>query len=176
MDCSLPGSSIYGILWARILEWVAFPSPGDLPEPRLEPGSPALQADSLPSELPGIFKYVHLSMYNLKKHVRLKVKIEKKILCNHNQCPCCPLLKIQKIGMALTPPLSVLLPFLNHPVLRPQVVQCKAAPMLWVGRLRGGDQSRNQNLHRGRSCPWRKEPQGSFHEQVTRFHYDYKGS
>ena len=30
-----------------------FPSPGDLPDPRIEPGSPALQADSLPTELPG---------------------------------------------------------------------------------------------------------------------------
>ena len=30
-----------------------FPSPGDLPEPGVEPGSPALQADSLPSEPPG---------------------------------------------------------------------------------------------------------------------------
>ena len=30
-----------------------FPSPGDLPNPGIEPGSPALQADSLPSELPG---------------------------------------------------------------------------------------------------------------------------
>ena len=29
-----------------------FPSPGDLPNPRIEPGSPALQADSLLSELP----------------------------------------------------------------------------------------------------------------------------
>ena len=28
-----------------------FPSPGDLPEPRIEPRSPALQADSLPTEL-----------------------------------------------------------------------------------------------------------------------------
>ena len=27
-----------------------FPSPGDLPDPGTEPGSPALQADSLPSE------------------------------------------------------------------------------------------------------------------------------
>ena len=27
-----------------------FPSPGDLPNPRIEPGSPALQADSLSSE------------------------------------------------------------------------------------------------------------------------------
>jgi len=28
------------------------PSPGDLPNPGIEPRSPALQADSLPSELP----------------------------------------------------------------------------------------------------------------------------
>ena len=28
-----------------------FPSPGDLPDPRIESGSPALQADSLPTEL-----------------------------------------------------------------------------------------------------------------------------
>ena len=27
-----------------------FPSPGDLPDPGIEPGSPALQADSLPTE------------------------------------------------------------------------------------------------------------------------------
>ena len=30
-----------------------FPSSGDLPDPQIEPGSPALQADSLPSESPG---------------------------------------------------------------------------------------------------------------------------
>ena len=30
-----------------------FPSPGDLPDPGIEPGSPALQVDSLPSEPPG---------------------------------------------------------------------------------------------------------------------------
>ena len=30
-----------------------FPSPGDLPDPGIKPGSPALQADSLPSEPPG---------------------------------------------------------------------------------------------------------------------------
>ena len=29
-----------------------FPSPGDLPEPEIEPGSPALNSDALPSELP----------------------------------------------------------------------------------------------------------------------------
>ena len=36
-----------------ILEWVAFPSPADLPNPGVEPGSPALQADSLPNVLSG---------------------------------------------------------------------------------------------------------------------------
>ena len=32
---------------------LSFPSPGDLPNPGIELGSPALQADSLPDELPG---------------------------------------------------------------------------------------------------------------------------
>ena len=53
MDCSLPGSSIHGIFQARILEWVAISSPGDLPNPGIEPRSPSLQADTLPSEPPG---------------------------------------------------------------------------------------------------------------------------
>ena len=30
-----------------------FPSPGDLPDPGIEPGSPALQADSLPTDYEG---------------------------------------------------------------------------------------------------------------------------
>ena len=34
MDCSPPGSSVHGILQARILEWVAIPSLGHLPEPK----------------------------------------------------------------------------------------------------------------------------------------------
>ena len=38
-DCSLPGSSVHGILQARILEWVPIPSPGDLPDPEIEPWS-----------------------------------------------------------------------------------------------------------------------------------------
>ena len=48
-----PGSSVHGILQAGILEWIAIPFSRDLPNPGIEPGSPALQADSLPSELPG---------------------------------------------------------------------------------------------------------------------------
>ena len=45
--------TVHGILSARILEWVAFPFPGDLPDPGIKPRPPALQADSLPSESPG---------------------------------------------------------------------------------------------------------------------------
>ena len=36
-----------------------FPSPGDLPNPGIEPGSPPLQADALPSELPGKSSFYH---------------------------------------------------------------------------------------------------------------------
>ena len=42
MDCRLPGSSVRGILQARILEWVAIP----FSDPGIKPGSPALQVDS----------------------------------------------------------------------------------------------------------------------------------
>ena len=51
MDTSLPGSSVHGTFQTRIQEWVAFPSPGDLPNPGIEPGSPTFQADFLPTEL-----------------------------------------------------------------------------------------------------------------------------
>ena len=32
---------------------MSFPSPGDLPDPGIEPGSPAVETDALPSEPPG---------------------------------------------------------------------------------------------------------------------------
>ena len=37
----------------RTLEWLAYPFLVDLPDPGIEPGSPALQVDSLPTELSG---------------------------------------------------------------------------------------------------------------------------
>ena len=52
-DCSPPGSSVHGILQARILEWVAVPFFRRFPDPGIESRSPAFQADSLPSEPPG---------------------------------------------------------------------------------------------------------------------------
>ena len=48
MDYSLPGSSMHGILQARILKWLPCPPPVDLPDPGIKPKSPALQANSLP--------------------------------------------------------------------------------------------------------------------------------
>ena len=51
--CSPPCPLLHGILQARILEWVAMPPPGDLPNPGIEPRSPALQMDSLSLEPPG---------------------------------------------------------------------------------------------------------------------------
>ena len=53
MDCRPPVFSVHGTLQVRILEWVAIPFPGNLPNSGTEPESPALQADSLLSEPPG---------------------------------------------------------------------------------------------------------------------------
>ena len=51
--CDFMGYMVHGILSARILEWVAFPFSRRSSQSRIEPGSPALQVNSLPAELPG---------------------------------------------------------------------------------------------------------------------------
>ena len=50
-----------------------FPSPEDLPNPGIEPGSPALQADALPSEPPG-------------KHVYMEATIKRRTFYIVNPC------------------------------------------------------------------------------------------
>ena len=64
---SLSGVQLFETLWTVVCQaplsmgfprqeyWSGFPFPsqGDFPNPGIEPGSPALQADSLPSEPPG---------------------------------------------------------------------------------------------------------------------------
>ena len=72
MDCSPPGSSVHGILQARILEWVAIPfSPGDLPDAEIEPVFLCplhWQAGSLPfapPEKPIYYVYVYIFAYVL---------------------------------------------------------------------------------------------------------------
>ena len=70
-----------------------FPSPGDLPNPGIEPGSPALQADVLPSEPPGksyevkwvrkrkintVFKYIYIeSRKNGTEEFTYRAAVEK---------------------------------------------------------------------------------------------------
>ena len=53
MDCSSPGSSVRKLSRQEYWNGLPFPSPGDLPDPEIELGSPALQVNSLPSEPPG---------------------------------------------------------------------------------------------------------------------------
>ena len=64
MDYSMTGSSVHGILQERILEW-EFPSPGDLPNPGIEPRSSAFQAGFLPSEPPGNSKNTGIASLSL---------------------------------------------------------------------------------------------------------------
>ena len=52
-DSSLPGSAVHWIFQAQYWSGLSFPSPVDLPNPGIKPGSPALQTDALPSEPPG---------------------------------------------------------------------------------------------------------------------------
>ena len=70
MDCSPPGSSIHGILQARVLEWVAISFSRDLPDPGFEPGSPALRADALPFEPPGTVKLIAIQFHLRSKSLK----------------------------------------------------------------------------------------------------------
>ena len=70
MDCS---PSVYGILQPRTLELVATPFSRGSPDPGIEPGSPALEADSLPSEPHRILQssviiYFGLILYAILHH------------------------------------------------------------------------------------------------------------
>ena len=93
MDYSLPGSSAHGIFQARTLGTVVCqaplsiglsrqefwselpcPPPRDLPNPGIEPGSPALEADSLPPEPPG---KPYISVYICHTHIYIHIYTER---------------------------------------------------------------------------------------------------
>ena len=59
MDCSLPGSSVHGVFQARILEWGATPSPGDLPNSGIKPVSLVLAGGFFIAEPQEKFNHQH---------------------------------------------------------------------------------------------------------------------
>ena len=79
MDGSPPGSSVHGTSRARILTWVAFSSPRNLPDPGIKLGSPALQADSLLPKPPGKLAKIHLLSW-------VSVSWYYQILAAHSRC------------------------------------------------------------------------------------------
>ena len=73
----LPLPQSHGVFQARVLEWVAISFSRDLPDPGIEPGFPTLQADTLPSELPGkahknnrlyFIQSIHVGTFNFYKY------------------------------------------------------------------------------------------------------------
>ena len=68
MDCSLPGSSVHGISQAKYWSRLPFLTPGDLPDPGMEPTSPALVGRFFTTEPPG----KPLGPYALGKNAFLK--------------------------------------------------------------------------------------------------------
>ena len=69
--CDPMDYTVHGILQARILEWVQFPSPGDLPNPGIKPRSPALHPDSLPTEPQGKTKNTGMGNSSLLQRIFL---------------------------------------------------------------------------------------------------------
>ena len=69
MDCSPPGSSVHGISQARILEWVAFPSSGDLPDARINPTSSELAGRFFTTESRGKTIFSSILHYRIKKEM-----------------------------------------------------------------------------------------------------------
>ena len=53
MDCSLPASSVHGTFIQEYWSGLPFPSPGDLPNPGIELGSPALAGEFFTTMPPG---------------------------------------------------------------------------------------------------------------------------
>ena len=80
---SPPGSSVHEISQTRILEWVAIPSPGDLPDPGIElisPASPALASRFFTTEPLGKFRSETILLQILPTNSRAKVN-QRLIVC-----------------------------------------------------------------------------------------------
>ena len=60
VDCSPPASSVHGDSPGKSTRGLPPPSPGDLPNQRIRPRSPALHEDSLLSEPPGKLQHIEV--------------------------------------------------------------------------------------------------------------------
>ena len=71
-DCSLPGSSVHGVSQARILEWLPFFPPEDLPNPGIKPTSPSLEGRLFAAKL--LKPYTEVYHYYVLKSIS-KIKL-----------------------------------------------------------------------------------------------------
>ena len=123
-DFSLPGPSVHGILQARILEWIAIPFFKDLRCPEFKPGSPALQADSLPFELQG--RHYPISSVQLSSVTQSYPTVCNPMDCRtigflvHHQLPRFTQTHVHCVGDAIQPS-HPLLPFLLLPSIFPNI-------------------------------------------------------
>ena len=78
--CDLMAYTVHGILQARILEWVAFPFPRDLPNPGIKPRSPTWQMDSLSAEPQGKPKNTGVGNLSLLEWIFLTQKSNQGLL------------------------------------------------------------------------------------------------
>ena len=78
--CDTMDYTVHGFLQARILEWVAIASPGNLPNPGIEPRFPELQADSLPVEPQGKPKNTGVGSLSLLQQIFLTQESNQSLL------------------------------------------------------------------------------------------------
>ena len=82
--CNPMDYTVHEILQAIILEWVAFPSPGYLHNPGIEPRYPAMQADSLSAELQGKPKNTGMDSLSVLQQIFLTQELKWGLLhCRH---------------------------------------------------------------------------------------------
>ena len=79
MDCSHQAPLSMGFFRHEYWSGLPFPLPGDLPDPGIKPMSPALQADSLSTESPGMPK-LHEYHYQIK----VMVNFLRLYVCGYN--------------------------------------------------------------------------------------------
>ena len=93
MDCSLPGSSVHGILRQKYWSELPCPSAGDLPTPRIEPVflvSPALAGGFFITEPPAKLKSLYVLLNNNNPNTIILKRTRRHTLKEFDEpiCPC----------------------------------------------------------------------------------------